>query len=184
MQGPPSHPDAAPYRGGTIVGMPAVVPLDAEAEAARRQELSTTLRSRIDPTELTGPCSDPFHPERWSKPPPTGARPIYPVDDPEEEEGARVLDSVPPPGPPSEPPALSADETWPSIPPSFIPKAPMATRPEPATSISTEPPMPEEPVILPMRSRGGEAERRLLMLAAGVAALFLVTTLTLVLALT
>jgi hypothetical protein len=38
-----------------------------------------------------GRPSDPFHPERWSNPPPTGARPIIPCEDPPDETSGVML---------------------------------------------------------------------------------------------
>lgn len=69
--------------GGTIVGMPAVVPLP--------EPQRNTLPSVYDSTRDTAPLSDPFHPERWSEPPPSGALPIIPCDEPEDEDVARVI---------------------------------------------------------------------------------------------
>ncbi len=133
--------------GGTIVGMPAIVPTKAERDAARDFERlkSTTLRSVYssapaaspepldEPVDSAGfsdveasvslalnnldseaaaaplpapetsstaaevesaPCSDAFHPERWSVPPPSGVEPIYPCEEPEEESDAQIMPAL------------------------------------------------------------------------------------------
>ncbi|MEZ4220145.1 MAG: hypothetical protein R3B13_04380 [Polyangiaceae bacterium] len=115
MDGPPSTPDPATQQraftaGGTIVGMPAVVPAPGQEPLPVDFETlkSTTLKSVyssppaiLDTTPLegepeldAGPCSDAFHPERWSSPPPSGLTPIYPCEEPEDEDEARVLTSA------------------------------------------------------------------------------------------
>lgn len=115
MESPPSTPDPHTQRrvisaGGTIVGMPAVIPSKTDRDAAKyfEQLKSTTLRSvySVQGSEQTwteegpasdlesGPCSDAFHPERWSSPPPSGADPIYPCDEPEEESEAGVIQAL------------------------------------------------------------------------------------------
>lgn len=113
MESPPSTPDPHTQRrvisaGGTIVGMPAVIPSKTDRDAAKyfEQLKSTTLRSvysvqgsaqtRVEEASdvESGPCSDPFHPERWSSPPPSGADPIYPCDEPEEESEAVVMQAL------------------------------------------------------------------------------------------
>ncbi len=133
--------------GGTIVGMPAIVPTKAERDAAEGFERlkSTTLRSVYssapaaspapldEPVDSAGfsdveasvslalnnldseaaaaplptpeppaqtamaesaPCSDAFHPERWSVPPPSGVDPIYPCEEPEVESDAQVMPAL------------------------------------------------------------------------------------------
>jgi hypothetical protein len=115
MQAPPSTPDPQTHKrvisaGGTIVGMPAVIPSKADRDAARHFEQlrSTTLRSVYsvqgdeqtlvkaapDSDSDSGPCSDAFHPERWSNPPPSGVEPIYPCDDPDDESEAGMMPAL------------------------------------------------------------------------------------------
>lgn len=88
MSAPASSPDSfRPLRTaqGTIVGMPPVVrqPLD--------KLCSTTLRSVYRPAAADdAPCSDAFHPERWSNPPAVGVAPIVPCDEPDEEDAVQL----------------------------------------------------------------------------------------------
>lgn len=90
MSAPASSPDSfRPRRTaqGTIVGMPPVV-----REPARLGPLcSTTLRSVYRPEQRDdAPCSDAFHPERWSNPPAIGLEPIVPCDEPEEDDAVQL----------------------------------------------------------------------------------------------
>lgn len=90
MSAPVSSPDSfRPRRTaqGTIVGMPPVV-----REPARLGALcSTTLRSVYRPEQRDdAPCSDAFHPERWSNPPAIGLEPIVPCDEPEEDDAVQL----------------------------------------------------------------------------------------------
>ena len=90
MSAPASSPDSfRPRRTaqGTIVGMPPVV-----REPARLGALcSTTLRSVYRPEQRDdAPCSDAFHPERWSNPPAIGLEPIVPCDEPEEDDAVQL----------------------------------------------------------------------------------------------
>ena len=90
MSAPASSPDSfRPRRTaqGTIVGMPPVV-----REPARLGQLcSTTLRSVYRPEQRDdAPCSDAFHPERWSNPPAIGLEPIVPCDEPEEDDAVQL----------------------------------------------------------------------------------------------
>ncbi len=56
------------------------------------------------------PVSDPFHPERWSTPPPEGLAPIVPCDEPEEDDVAKVLPAVSTVPPPPAPTGFALDE--------------------------------------------------------------------------
>lgn len=52
---------------------------------------STTLRSVYRPEQRDdAPCSDAFHPERWSNPPAIGLEPIVPCDEPEEDDAVQL----------------------------------------------------------------------------------------------
>ncbi|MBI3203252.1 MAG: hypothetical protein HYZ29_17060 [Myxococcales bacterium] len=88
MSAPASSPDSfRPLRTaqGTIVGMPPVV------RHALDPLCSTTLRSVYRPAAADeAPCSDAFHPERWSNPPAAGLVPIVPCAEPDEEDGVQL----------------------------------------------------------------------------------------------
>lgn len=120
--------------GGTIVGMPAVVPLP--------EPQRNTLPSVYDSAREAGPLSDPFHPERWSEPPPSGALPIIPCDEPEDEDVARIIPVL---SPATAAPTPAIAERW------VFPAA--------------------EPVVLPMDRTGTRLAAALVLALGGVLAL-------------
>lgn len=118
---------------------------------------STTLRSVYRAEE--GPCSDAFHPDRWSTPPATALAPIVPCEEPEEEDSVQVLPRVA-----TEPPPVLA-----AVP------APEPEAPEPPTE-RWQPKAAvviDEPVVLPFREREPSPERRFLLIAAAASATLL-----------
>lgn len=160
MSAPASGPESlGPRRTaqGTIVGMPPVV----RAPVALGQLCSTTLRS-VYKAEDDAPCSDAFHPERWSNPPPLGLAPIVPCDEPEEDEAVQVFPRLEPTPPASAEP-VAAEEPEPPT---------RRWQGQPASAAPAE----EEPVILPFRERDAAPGNRLLLLAA-VASATLLTSL-------
>jgi len=193
--GPVSH---GPRRTaqGTIVGMPPVV-----REPARLGlQSSSTLRSVYAPDEA--PCSDAYHPERWSNPPAAGTAPIIPCEEPEEEDDAEIY-VRPRPAPAAERTAPSIT-AWPSLdrvepPPVVVESVELhsvaveldtvaaATElhaAEPESPASLEPPTArwhvpaivvpdDEPVVLPFRDRNPGADRRLLAIGGIVSAVVL-----------
>lgn len=139
--------------------MPPVVP-----EPVRLGQLgSTTLRSVYRAEE--GPCSDAFHPDRWSTPPATNLAPIVPCEEPEEEESVQVLPQVAMEPPPASEPVLAAAP---------VPE-PEPEAPEPPTE-RWQPKaaaLADELVVLPFREREPSPERRFLLIAAAASAALL-----------
>jgi hypothetical protein len=134
------------------------------------QLCSTTMRSVYAPEDA--PCSDAFHPDRWSNPPPVGLAPIVPCDEPEEDEAVQVLPrlELTPASAPLEPAPASAatlEEPEPPEPPTerWQPRAVSAP-------LAVEPPA-DEPVVLPFRDRDPAPGNRLLLLAAVTSATLL-----------
>ncbi len=160
MTAPASGPESfGPRRTaqGTIVGMPPVV-----REPVRLGQLgSITLRSVYKAEE--GPCSDAFHPDRWSTPPATDLAPIVPCEEPEEEESVQVLPRLA-----AEP--LPASEPVLDVAPVSEPEAPEppTERWQPKAAV-----VADEPVVLPFREREPSPERRFLVIAATASATLL-----------
>lgn len=160
MTAPASGPESfGPRRTaqGTIVGMPPVVP-----EPVRLGQLgSTTLRSVYRAEE--GPCSDAFHPDRWSTPPATNLPPIVPCEEPEEDESVQVLSRLAAEPPPASEPVLSAASV-------SEPEAPEPPTERWQPKVAA---LADEIVVLPFREREPSPERRFLLIAAAASAALL-----------
>ncbi|MBK7580833.1 MAG: hypothetical protein IPI67_11565 [Myxococcales bacterium] len=184
MEMPDSTPE--PVRRtvrGTIVGMPAVV----RAPVRLGQLSSATLRSVYSREE--GPCSDAFHPERWSTPPAAGLSPIIPCDEPEEDDQVQVRARSTTPGAsaPERPPVeLELQATGPTDRAAELPEPPTLRWQPPAAASPQQGYAPEpvasapaeDPILLPFRSREPDANRPLLLLAGAVSAGVLLTLVT------
>lgn len=170
MSAPASGPESfGPRRTaqGTLVGMPPVVPDPARA-GAFREGCSTTLRSVYSPE--AAPCSDAFHPERWSNPPATGLSPIVPYDGPEEDEDAPAVGSAA-----TAAAAVGSAQAAATSP--DLPEPPTERwQPKPVAS-----PVADEPIILPFREREPAPGRRLLVWAFVSSAVLVLAGVTLVL---